>query len=174
MAACDVGRMCLFIRSVLWDLKITQEAATITYEDNGGCTAMGNTQKPTNRTHHINIKYFALCKWIELNLIHLECVDTAINTADHLTKALTCTLFHQHADYLLGHVSPRYSPAYETIVNTFVQTPANNPDKNIFQYAPTLFTTPSTVTANRTSMPSHEDVKDNPWLPIILWNEDYN
>ena len=71
-------------------------------------------------------------------------------------------------------IPPRYSPAYETIVNTFVQTSANDPDNNIVQYVPTLFTTPSTATANRTSMPSHEDVKDNPWLPIILWNEDYN
>ena len=39
MAACDVGRMCLFIRSILWDLDIPQEAATVAYEDNAGCTA---------------------------------------------------------------------------------------------------------------------------------------
>ena len=57
MAACDVGRMCLMIRSILWDLDIPQEAATITYEDNDGCTAMGNAQKPTSRTRHIDIEY---------------------------------------------------------------------------------------------------------------------
>ena len=60
MAACDVGRMSLFVRSI-WDLDIPQEAATIAYEDNDGCTAMANAQKPTTRTLHINIKYFALC-----------------------------------------------------------------------------------------------------------------
>jgi hypothetical protein len=49
MAACDVGRMCLFIRSILWDLNIPQEATTVAYEDNDGCTAMGNAQKPTPR-----------------------------------------------------------------------------------------------------------------------------
>jgi hypothetical protein len=60
MAACDVGRMSLFFRSILWDLNIPQEAATIAYEDNDGCTAMANAQKPTTRTCHIDIKYFAL------------------------------------------------------------------------------------------------------------------
>jgi hypothetical protein len=163
--------MCLFIRSILWDLNIPQEAATITYEDNDGCTAMGNAQKPTSRTRHIDIKYFALCEWIERDLIHLERVDTAINSADHLTKALTRILFHRHADYLLGHIPPQYSPAYNTIVNTTVQTPENDQDNNIVQYIPTSFTTPSTATANRLYMPSQNDIIGNPWLNIVLWNE---
>ncbi len=34
MAACIAGKMCLYIRSILWDLHVPQEAATITYEDN--------------------------------------------------------------------------------------------------------------------------------------------
>jgi hypothetical protein len=50
MAACDTGKTILYIRSILWDLDIPQEAATILYEDNDGCTAMGNAQKPTTRT----------------------------------------------------------------------------------------------------------------------------
>jgi hypothetical protein len=60
MAAVDVSQMCLFVQSILWDLDIPQEATTIAYEHNGGCTAMGNAQKPTTRTRHIN-KCFALC-----------------------------------------------------------------------------------------------------------------
>jgi hypothetical protein len=94
MAACDVGRMCLFICSILWDLDIPQEAPTVAYKDNNGCTLMGNAQKPTPRTHHIDIKYFALCDWIERDLIILECIRTSINPADHLTKTLSRILFH--------------------------------------------------------------------------------
>ena len=89
MAACDVGRMSLFVRSILWDLNIPQEAATIAYKDNNGCTAMANAQKPTTRTRHIDMKYFALCDWVERDLIHLERIDTSINIADHLTKPLS-------------------------------------------------------------------------------------
>jgi hypothetical protein len=106
MAACDVGQMSLFVRSILWNLDIPQEAATVAYEDNDGCTAMGNAQKPTLRTCHIDIKYFALCEWVERDLIHLEQIDTSINIADHLTKPLSKILFHWHADYLLGHIPP--------------------------------------------------------------------
>jgi hypothetical protein len=62
---------------------------------------MGNAQKPTPRTCHIDIKYFALCDWVELDLIHLECIDTSINTSDHLTKSLPRILFHRHANFLL-------------------------------------------------------------------------
>jgi hypothetical protein len=86
MASCNVGCMSLFIRSVLWDLDIPQEAATIAYKDNDGCTAMGNAQKPTARTRHIDIKYFALCDWVEPDLLQLERTDTSINISNHSTK----------------------------------------------------------------------------------------
>jgi hypothetical protein len=85
MAACDVGWMCLFICSILWDLDIPQEAATVAYEDNDGCTSMGNAQKPTPRTRHIDTKYFALRDWIKRDLIILKRIDTSINPLDHLT-----------------------------------------------------------------------------------------
>jgi hypothetical protein len=71
MSAYDAGKMILFIRSILWDLDITQEAATLLYEDNDACTAMVNAQKPTPRTRHMDIKYFALSKWVECNLMLL-------------------------------------------------------------------------------------------------------
>jgi hypothetical protein len=110
--------MSLFIRSILWDLDLPQESATIAYEDNNGCTAMGNAQKPTARTCHIDIKYFALCDWVERDLIRLEWIDTSINISDHLTKSLTRILFHRHADYLLGHIPPKYSPIYHHAIAT--------------------------------------------------------
>jgi hypothetical protein len=63
--------MCLFVRSILWDLDIPQEAATVAYEDDDGCTSMANAQKPTPQTRHIDIKYFTLCDWVERDLIIL-------------------------------------------------------------------------------------------------------
>jgi hypothetical protein len=112
MAAVDMGQICLFIWNIFWDLDIPQEAATVAYKDNDGCTAMGNTQKPTTCTHHINIKYFALCNWVEWDLLLLKRIDTSINIVDYLTKILLHILFYRHADYLLDHVPPKYSPVY--------------------------------------------------------------
>jgi hypothetical protein len=62
VAAYDTGKMILFVRSILWDLDIPQEAATVLFEDNDACTAMGNAQKPTPCTQHMDIKYFSICE----------------------------------------------------------------------------------------------------------------
>jgi hypothetical protein len=80
---------------------------------------MGNAQKPTPRTRHIDIKYFALCDWIKRDLLLLKRIDTSINPTDHLTKTLSRILFHRHADFLLGHVPPKYSPVYRHAITTY-------------------------------------------------------
>ena len=98
MAAYDTGKMILYVRSILWDLGIPQEAATVLYEDNDACTAMGNAQKPTPRTRHIDIKYFSICEWIECYLMILERIDTMIYMSEHFTKGLSRALFHRHAN----------------------------------------------------------------------------
>jgi hypothetical protein len=142
MATYDTGKMLLFVRSVLWDLSIPQEAATLLYKDDDGCTAMGNAQIPTPRTRHIDIKYFSLCEWVEHDLILLDQIETSINMSDHLTKSLQPLLFHQNADFFLGHVSPSYSPMYSTIVGT-----STNHTIDIDKFIPQSFTTPLTAAA---------------------------
>ena len=148
MAAYDTGKMILFIRSVLWDLDIPQEAATILYEDNDGCTAMGNAQKPTPWTRHIDIKYFSLCEWIERDLILLDRIDTSINMSEHLTKSLQTLLFHRHADFLLGHIPPTYSPVYSTLVGLY-----SNHTIDVDKFTPHSFTTPLSAAAARVYAP---------------------
>jgi hypothetical protein len=123
---------------------------------------MGNTQKPTPQTRHIDIKYFSLCDWVERDLMLLDRIDTSINMADHLTKALQPTLFHRHANFLLGHIPPTYSPVYQSIIGHF---PTHTPNVDLF--VPTSFTTPLTAHAARTYAPLKEDFQHNPWLSII-------
>ncbi len=162
MAACDTGRTILYIRSILWDLDIPQEAAMLLYEDNDGCTAMGNAQKPTTRTRHIDIKFFTLCDWVEQDLMILDRIDTTINMADHLTKALQPTLFHRHADYLLGHIPPSYSPIYKSIIG---ESPHYTPKIDLF--VPASYTTPITAHAARVYCPLESDYCNSPWLSIF-------
>jgi hypothetical protein len=162
MAAYDTGKMILFVRSVLWDLGIPQEAATTLYEDNDACTAMGNAQKPTTRTRHMDIKYFSICEWVERDLMHLERIDTSINMADHFTKALNRALFHRHADFLLGHVPPTYSPVYRQIVGTY-----SSDSVAYDRCVPESFTTPMCAVAARVHAPVPEDYTDNPWLWVV-------
>jgi hypothetical protein len=60
MSAYFTGKIILFVCSVLWDLNIPQESATLLYEDNDACTAIANAQKPKPCTRHMDIKYFSL------------------------------------------------------------------------------------------------------------------
>jgi len=70
MGACDAAKVILYVRSILWDLGVPQEAATLLYEDNDAATAMANAQKPTPRTRHMDIRFFALSEyWVERDLL---------------------------------------------------------------------------------------------------------
>jgi hypothetical protein len=137
MAAYKLGKMLLYMRSILWDLNVPQEDASQLYKDNDACTAMANTQKPTSCTCHMDIRYHVLCKWVERDLIVLERVDTMINKADHFTKLLSWVLFHRHINYIMGHVPPEYSPAYECSTGRF-----NAP---MAKMIPDLYTTKDTL-----------------------------
>ncbi len=109
---------------------------------------MGNAQKPTTHTQHIDIKYFSLCEWVERSPMILGQIDTSINMADHLTKALQPTLFHRHADFLLSHIPPTYSPLYTSIIGDF---PNHTPKIDLF--IPASFTAPITAAAARVYAP---------------------
>jgi hypothetical protein len=100
MAACDAGKIILFVHSIMWDLGIPQQVATIFYDDSDAATAMANAQKQTTRTRHMDIRYFALSDWVERDLILLEQIHTSINESDHLTKSLERTLFYRHVNYM--------------------------------------------------------------------------
>ncbi len=107
------------MRSVHWDLGIPQHAASVLYEDNDACTAMAMAQWPTPRTRHMDIKYQAICEWVERDLIHLKWIDTTINLADLFTKQLGATLFYRHLDYIhSGHVPPHYFQTAHPTSNT--------------------------------------------------------
>ena len=114
----------------MWDLGIPQLAATVIGEDNDACTAIGNAQKPTPRTKHVDIKQRAIADWIERDLLKLERVDTSVNLSDQMTKLLSRILFHQHNDYILGHVPPGYTRAYKEYFGTGLKVDLNTGDKN--------------------------------------------
>ncbi len=118
MMACAAGRMSLYIRSILFDIGVPQEAATILYEDNDGATAMANAGKPTSRSRHIDIKFYALQEWVERDLVVLKRIDTSLNMSDHFTKSLPPRLFYRHRDFYMGHVPPRYSPCFNNVLRT--------------------------------------------------------
>ncbi len=92
----------------------------------------------------------------------LEPIDTSINLADHFMKSLQPALFHRHADFILGHIPPAYSPVYRSIIRLY----AGN-DDYLDKFVPSSFTTPLTAAAARVHAPLRSDYADNPWITIL-------
>jgi hypothetical protein len=92
----------------------------------------------------------------------LERIDTSINLADHFTKSLQPALFHRHADFILGHIPPAYSPVYHSIIGLY----AGN-DDYLDKFVPSSFTTPLTAAAARVHTPLQSDYADNPQITIL-------
>jgi len=101
-AATDFAKTALHIRSILEELGLMCENATVIYEDNAAIE-MVNAQKPTRRTQHMDIKHFALLQWCKTDQILLSAISMSDNAADGMTKPLSNTLFGRHRATLLGH-----------------------------------------------------------------------
>jgi len=126
VAACNMGKMILYDLTLLEDLGIPQTDATFMYEDNRGALYMANTQQPSGRTCHIDIKTFVLSDWVEQDLITLRDIQTSDNCADHLTKALPKKLFYRHTDTIMGrripqHITKQMSILDRAIINILTQ-----------------------------------------------------
>ncbi len=94
--------------------------------------------------------------------MYLERIDTTINMVGLFTKSLQKATFHQHADFVLGHILPEYSPVHAYLVGTYSDNIIT-----IDQYVPPSFTTPITATAARVCAPVNKDYLSNPWLNVI-------
>ena len=108
IAAVEAGKYILYLRSILHDIGMTQDEATILYEDNQGSLLMAQAQHPTKRTRYIDIKHFVLQDWCEQDLILIKRINTTDNSSDILTKATTRTTFYRHTEYIQGKVIPEY------------------------------------------------------------------
>lgn len=137
MLASAAGRATLYVRSILWDLDVPQFAATFMYEDNDGATAMANAGKPTSRSRHIDIKYYAIQEWVERDLIVLSRIDTSVNMSDHFTKPLPRILFYRHRDFYMGHVPPTYSPKYVDFSRAYAYVDDSAPNTIVARAATT-------------------------------------
>ena len=122
-AACEAGKIILYLRSILEDLDIEQEAATTLYEDNMGALMMANAGQPTRRTRHIETTQFALLDWVKRDLLHLEYSSTTNNCSDALTKPLARVLFHKHMDRLMGRIVPPIFRLPQNVTESTKHTP---------------------------------------------------
>ena len=117
-AATEAGKYILHLRTILQEIGLMQEEATVLFEDNQGALMMANAQRPTKRTRHMDIKHFIVQDWVAEDLLCLHRIPTADNFSDAMTKATGGTLFYRHMNYIMGRVVPEYA---KTLINPSIK-----------------------------------------------------
>jgi len=67
---------------------------------------MINQRKPTTRSRHIDVQFFAIQEWHKQGDILMKHISGVLNMADDSTKALGWILHHHHARQAMGHYRP--------------------------------------------------------------------
>jgi hypothetical protein len=111
-AAAEVGKITLYLRSILFELGFSQDLPTIIFEDNTGALHMANAQQPTRRTRHMDTKHFAIQDWVAHDQIDVAPIATANNISDAFTKALGRIKFYEQTDVIMGRRIPPYVPKW--------------------------------------------------------------
>ena len=103
VAAVTAAKTARFVRAVLSELGFPQNEPTPIYEDNKPTIDIVNSKKPTQRSRHIDIRFFAIQDWLDNKDISMHHISGVINPADDLTKPLGWVLHSRHARYMMGH-----------------------------------------------------------------------
>jgi hypothetical protein len=91
VAVISAAKVAKYLCSVLNQLSIHQDSPTILYEDNEAAIEMINQNKPTPRSHHIDIEHFAIQEWHQEKSITMKYISTLINIDPSF---LTCSPLH--------------------------------------------------------------------------------
>jgi hypothetical protein len=110
VAAVSAAKCARYLRSILTELGFAPSAPTTLFEDNASAIQIINARRPTERSRHIDIQYFAIQDWKDSGDIVLRHIPGSINPADALTKPLGWVLHSRHARRLMGHFPTVSSP----------------------------------------------------------------
>ena len=87
---------------MLWELGFPQESTTPIYEDNNNTIDIVKSSIQNERTHHIDVLFFAIQGYKEAGDIIMHHIPGITNPADYLNKPLASVLYYRHDRYLMG------------------------------------------------------------------------
>ena len=80
-----------WLRLLLEDLDIKFETSTTIYEDNQSCLKLLKAEHFSNRTKHIDTKYFYIKDYVMKNIVNCKYCPTELMLADIMTKPLSAS-----------------------------------------------------------------------------------
>ena len=91
---------------ILKQLGYEQKKPTPIHIDNmSTLQIINNNTSPTERTRHLDIRYYAIQDWREAGDIVMEHIPGVLNLSDDLTKPLGYILHARHCQQIMGHYS---------------------------------------------------------------------
>jgi Reverse transcriptase (RNA-dependent DNA polymerase) len=106
IAAVLAGKLIKYLRSILKELGFEQDAPTPIFEDNQAAIHMVNSSKPTPRSRHIDIQFYAIQEWKQRGILTMHHISGVVSPPDALTKPLGWVLHQRHCRRMLGHYGP--------------------------------------------------------------------
>jgi hypothetical protein len=103
MAASEVDKEILYLRSILLDVGYAQTAPTNIYEDNLTCIAMSTNPVRRKSSRHIDIRVHFCRELYAAGVMKLIPLRTHLMVADVITKNLPGPVLTQHREVMLGH-----------------------------------------------------------------------
>ena len=89
------------IRGLLFEMGLPQEATPV-FVDNSGAVELSRDRKSCHRSRHVDRRYFKVRELCVEGQLHVEHIETKLNSSDLLTKPLPLPVFLQHRRRLLN------------------------------------------------------------------------
>jgi hypothetical protein len=118
VAAVQLAKVVKYLRSILHQLAYTQTDPTPIFEDNQAAIALINSTKPTPRSRHIDIQYYAIQEWKQCGILTMQHIAGTICPPDALTKPLGWVLHTRHCHRMMGHYGPPAYARYSYVPNS--------------------------------------------------------
>ena len=116
MALQDCAKQCVWMLKVLKELRMPQSTITIKCDSQSTIKWLANPT-PTGKAKHYDIAYWWVAEQVQHGRIHVVYINTSLNTADTLTKALPGPAFKKHQEVVVG-TDPIPSQPHDGGVNT--------------------------------------------------------
>ena len=103
IALTEAMKMCLWMREVLNDIKITPLQSVLIYQDNtSAIDIVKDGTEVTKKSKHLHAKVGAVHHQLIAGRLQIEHLGTDSMTADVLTKPLSHEVFLRHTSHIMG------------------------------------------------------------------------
>jgi hypothetical protein len=123
IAGCDAGKDIKYFRQLFVDLGFPITKPTLMAKDNAGTILIANHRRPSGRTRHLDIQYFATQEWVQRGLVFFFKIDGTANPSDAMSKVLYRILHRRHFDRIMGYNGSTHATHHE-----FLPNPDDNSD----------------------------------------------